>query len=252
MGLGDGDRGPALRGAEGARCVRSRSRSRRSRCEDPRRRSVAGPERGVQRHAGEERQAGRVHQRPAHRDDGGPERLLRDRDRHAGAGQAARSALPEGRNGWRPASRSTMSERGRRSLHGGSRSTSCAATGCGGPSSRCLSRASRKPPRPSGTTGWVSSSSPAIRCSRQAAGRHRPADRLRRPHRRHRRLLRSAGGHPLEAHRALADAMDGERNAALLRYYERVAARLGGDDAGAHGEEWRASPDPNGGDAPAC
>jgi RNA polymerase sigma-70 factor (ECF subfamily) len=33
-------------------------------------------------------------------------------------------------------------------------------------------------------------------------------------------------GHPLEARRALADAMDGERNQALLRYYERAAARL--------------------------
>ena len=29
-------------------------------------------------------------------------------------------------------------------------------------------------------------------------------------------------GHPLEARRALADAMDGERNQALLRYYERA------------------------------
>lgn len=34
-------------------------------------------------------------------------------------------------------------------------------------------------------------------------------------------------GHPLEARRALADAMDGERNQALLRYYERARARLG-------------------------
>lgn len=34
-------------------------------------------------------------------------------------------------------------------------------------------------------------------------------------------------GHPLEARRALVDAMDGERNQALLRYYERASARLG-------------------------
>jgi RNA polymerase sigma-70 factor (ECF subfamily) len=34
-------------------------------------------------------------------------------------------------------------------------------------------------------------------------------------------------GHPLEARRARADPMDGERNQALLRYYERALARLG-------------------------